>query len=114
MKTECNNCGLHFEDEFEQTLVKGCTFWYQNDLEMLSEDDKRAIWEWYFSNPCDRILVEYDVALYTGGFPRGIRNMSMRTQLLKDKPGYEEMSEEEQRDHQRGLKLERASGVKSS
>ena len=105
MKVRCSKHGYHFEDEFESTLDPICPFWYENDLEMLSDEDKKLVYEGYMSIPADKVLEKYDVGISIT-FPRGIRNMARRYGLYKNQEGYDELKDSEKRDLQRKNKIE--------
>ncbi len=61
MKASCQSCGAHFPEEFKKTL--NCLFWEQRGLQLLSEEDKKKVWDWFFGFPFDEFAERTKIAL---------------------------------------------------
>lgn len=94
MKVFCKTCGIHFPEEFERTLGKGCGFWSRSGLEILPKEDKVRLWNWLFAFNFDELFVRTGVSLESG-FHRASTD-SWESYF----PGYPRLSEEEQRELQ--------------
>lgn len=96
MKVSCKTCHLHFEDDFEQTQAQDCDFWKQLDLDVLSDKDKRALWEWNFGFDFDELFTRTGIQL-EAGFRRPAEEPRRWEDIF---PGYADLAEAEQREFQ--------------
>lgn len=95
MKVPCSTCELHFENEFEETLMEGCHFWQDLNLDVLDEKDKRALWEWTFGFDFDDLFTRTGIQL-EAGFKRARQGRRWEDIF----PGYADLTETEQREFQ--------------
>lgn len=61
MKTFCVDCGVHFPNEFKNTLK--CNFWKSKGLDQISTQRKKQIWDWANSFNFDEFAIKTGFAL---------------------------------------------------
>ena len=98
MKIGCNNCGIHFPQDFDTTFKPPCNFWGDAGMANLDTDLKKKLWDWIFMCPSDEIFIKnrYGISFEFRGIAQ-----SEDTQFIKVVPGYKDMTELEQQEFQR-------------
>lgn len=94
MKIFCKQCGVHFPEDFQNTLK--CRFWKDLGGEKLDEQHKKEIWDWLFSFNRDKFSIETNIAV----------NFNLQLQPVQGNDfakidGYVKMSEIDQRKFQK-------------
>ncbi len=95
MKVFCKTCGIHFPEDFEDSLEERCGFWNSQGLGELLDDDKAKLWEWMFSFDFDDLFTRTGIQLQSG-FHREYEGQPW-TKIFT---GYPDLSEQEQRELQ--------------
>jgi hypothetical protein len=95
MKFQCSQCGIHFPEEFENTLK--CTFWDEHGFPKAPVEAKKQVWDWLCSFPYDEFAIKYGVGLQLNwaGAP------FIENQFQKGLPNYSKLTEKEQRQLQK-------------
>ena len=96
MKITCGQCGIHFPQDFEKSLV--CDFWKERGADGLPVKYKKIIWDWIFSLPVDEILI---ATKYSINASWGAEKVDVTNQFEKNVPGYVDWTEKEQQHFQR-------------
>ena len=117
-KWSCPTCGLHFEDEFEDTLKPECALWKVYNAETLETEDKKKVWDWWFSAPGNYLASKYNLYLMIqfAGFKPVVKGGEHGNQFAENVRGWEKMNDAQQRDFQREwqkwcIELQRVDGV---
>lgn len=63
MKFGCGVDGVHFANEYEQTLKPPCNFWGDLGMSNMPEDLKKKFWDWLFSMPTDEIGLKSSIGI---------------------------------------------------
>lgn len=97
MKTSCPTHGVHFKDEFEQTLLPDCGYWKNCNGMGLSREAKMKVWDWLFSMPGDEVVGEKYLMQVSMSFQPFIGEVEFKNLI----PGYENMTEDERKNMQK-------------
>ncbi len=104
-KLICPTCGLHFDDEFEDTLKPECKLWYSYNADKLTPEDKKKVWDWWFSAPGNYLAHKYELLLAVSlqPFQRMEATEGHGNQFAESvgEKRWKKMSEKEQREYQR-------------
>jgi len=104
-KLLCPTCGLHFDDEFLDTLKPECGMWRAFNGTKLSDEDKKKVWDWWFSAPGNELAYKYNLHLQIVFAPfktviaGGEHGNEFATSVGEKR--WKKMSELEQREYQR-------------
>jgi hypothetical protein len=100
MKVFCENCGIHFKQDFKITLLPECNFWGDLGLGNIPEVDKLKLWDWMFKFPSDEFYIKYKL-----GMAMTIKAVKIEddTKWENIKPGWEKLSEKERQDYERAF-----------
>lgn len=63
MKFHCSIDGVHFPQEFDDTLKAPCNFWGDIGMSNLDLDLKRKFWDWLFNCPTDEIGIRSQIGI---------------------------------------------------
>jgi hypothetical protein len=104
-KIICPTCGLHFDDEFEETLKPECKLWYALNGDKLEVEDKKKVWDWWFSTPGNYLAHKYNLFLTVSlGRFQNVEAGGEHGNQFAESVGmkrWKKMSEKEQREYQR-------------
>lgn len=98
MKIFCQTDGIHFKDEFKDTLKPPCNFWGDIGMTNLPVKTKYIIWDWMFSLPADEIGLKFNVGISFSVKGIAIAEESRFENIV---PDYKKLSEKEQKEFQR-------------
>lgn len=95
MKFYCKSDGVHFPNEFKQTLK--CTFWQDRGLGDISDKRKKQLWDWLCSFNFDEFAIKtgYGIDFEWNGRPY------YGNDFEKVVPNYSKLSEEKKKDFQK-------------
>lgn len=100
MKVFCDDCGCHFEGEFETTLVPECHFWERFGIAHLTSDEKRQIYDTgIFGINTDYYAEKYGLQI---GCSLQIHAAPPKSKWFESiVPGWDEKTDAERRDYER-------------
>lgn len=98
MKMNCRVDGLHFPQDFEETLKPPCNLWGELGLSNLDLELKKKFWDWYFAMPADEISIKAKVVM---GVQFVVSAVRKEDEWKNKVAGYEDLTEKEQQELQR-------------
>jgi hypothetical protein len=96
----CKTCGIHFQEDFYQTLAESCTFWIDRNFPTtFPEKYKWEVWNWLYALPTDEMSK-------TSGTQVSVNIIAAPSPYADDfealVPGYVKWDDKQRKDFQRG------------